>query len=99
MSSFSLIGRKSRFSVLPDRPAKIGAISPIDMGSLLFASDFLFVFVDLALFMPNVHQLQQKCLFCAQMKPVTPPFKRLANVRKRLNSDLFTQNELMLKEP
>jgi hypothetical protein len=92
-----LIGKQKGFSVLPDTPAGIGAISQTDMESRVFVYDFLFLAVDLVLFMLNVHQFRRKCLFCVQMKLPITPSRMLGNVRKRLNFDLFMQNVPELK--
>jgi len=96
-ANFSLIGKQKGFSVLPDTPAEIGAISQTDMESRVFVYDFLFLSVDLVLFMLNVRQLQQKSLFCAPINRAFRHFKKLASVRKHQNFEHFMRNALALK--
>src|SRR5437879_5173800 len=92
-----LIGRKRALSVLLDKKVKIGAISLIGMESCLFASDSLFLPAELVLSARVVPKVKRKFSFCVQMNAPIKPFRKPANVRKRLNFARYMQRELVLK--
>ena len=93
-----VIGRQRVFSVLLDKKAKFGAISPIDTKNLLFASDSLFQSAELVHFMLDVHKVRPETSFSVQMNTPIKHFRKPANVRKILNFARCMQNELVLKE-
>ena len=71
-ATFSLIGRPNRWSVLLGKPVEIGGISLLGMASQAFVFGFLFLRVELVLFMINAHKLPRKYLICVQMNRPIP---------------------------
>ena len=98
-ATFSVIGRPNRWSVLLGKPAEIGVISLIGMGSQACEFGFLSLCVELALCMIDVPKPPRKCSFCVQMNKPTLPSRKRANARKHRNFGYCTPNEQELKAP